>query len=103
MKAHLTRFRVTYLTTAVALASALGAELAALKDATPAELAAKSWVFWTCLGCAVITSAVNNVIAALHVPPSDNPITKTWGTPDDAKRIALGEPVNIPPVTKDQQ
>lgn len=102
MKAHLTRFRVTYITTGVAIASAVGAELAALKDAPPSELSSKSWVFWTCLVAAVVVSAGNNIIAALHEPPPSNPITKTWGAPEDARRIALGQPITIPPVSSEQ-
>lgn len=77
MKSHLSRFRVTYITAAVAIAAAMGAEFAALKDMPTAELAAKSWAFWVSLVSAVVVNAGNTILAALHPAPetkaSDQP------------------------------
>jgi hypothetical protein len=69
MKSHVSRFRVTYLTACVAVASAVGAEFAALKDMPVSDIHAKTWAFWVALGAAVLVNAGNTIIAALHPAP----------------------------------
>lgn len=73
MKSHVSRFRVMYLTALVAVASAIGAEFAALKDLSPAELSGKTWVFWLVLLAAVVVNAGNTILAALHPAPEPAP------------------------------
>lgn len=69
MNSHLSRFRVTYITAAVAVASAVGAEFLALKDVAPDVLHAKTWAFWVSLFSAVVVNAGNTILAALHPAP----------------------------------
>lgn len=73
MRSHVFRFRATYLTAIVSVATAIGAEFSALKDVPMADLHAKTWAFWLTLGTAVIVNAGNTILAALHAPPEPSP------------------------------
>jgi hypothetical protein len=66
---HLARFKIVYIQILVALASSVGGELVGMKDLTPEELHAVSWVAWTLCATNIIANTGNTIIALFNPPP----------------------------------
>lgn len=66
---HMARFKSVYIQVVIAFASSAGGELAVFKDMTKPELAALTWVTWTCCVLSITTSVGNQLLGNLAAPP----------------------------------
>lgn len=79
----------------VAMAIVIGAEAGGIKDETPAQLAAHTWVFWLILICAIIAAFGSTKIA--QSSSTKSAMLQQMSAPDPKEPISPANPPAVAP------